>query len=145
MKNVNRVSYDFMLTWTPSLVSSLHELRTSSSDLWLSLHTSPFHLSSLSALFASWRSKSCSRRAQMNLYNGGEAWWMSPVDLRAPAASGCSLLHDFIWSDLTRAAGVFDLSRVFHDKQRNVLKPTSFMGVEQDLSFICSTKRNLPL
>lgn len=58
---------------------------------------------------------------------------MSPLDLRAPVASGCSLLHDFIWSDLTRAARVFDLTRVFYDKQRNVLKPTSFMGVEQDL------------
>lgn len=80
---------------------------------------------------------------QVNLYV--ILWWMCPGDLRAPVASGCSLLHDFIWSDRTRTARVFDLCRVFHDKQRNVLKPTSFMGVEQDFSFICSTKRNSPL
>lgn len=133
MQKVNSLSYDFILNLTPSLESSLDELKTSSSDLCLSLCTSPFHLSSLSAVFASWRSKSRRCRAEMNLYNAAEAWWMSLLDLRSPVASGCFLLHDFIWSDLTRAAGVFDLTRVFYDKQRNVLKPTSFMGVEQDL------------
>lgn len=126
MQKVNSFSYDLMLTLTPSLESSLH-------DLCLSLRTWSFHLSSVSAVFVSWRSKWCRCRAEMNLCNGAEAWWMSPLDLRAPVASGCSLLHDFIWSDLTRAAGAFDLTRVFYDKQRNVLKPTSFMGVEQDL------------
>lgn len=134
MKNVNRVSYDFILTLTHSLVSSGHLAL----DLWLSLHTSLFHLSSLSAVFFLEV-----KVMQVNLYMN--LWWMCPGDLRAPVARVCSLLHDFIWSDRTRTARVFDLSRVFHDKQRNVLKPTSFMGVEQDFSFICSTKRNSPL
>lgn len=56
LQKVNSVSYDLMLTLTP-LLKSLYELKTSISDLCLSLRTSSFHLSSVSAVFASWRSK----------------------------------------------------------------------------------------
>ncbi len=126
MQKVNSFSYDLMLTLTPSLESSIHELKTSSSDSCL--------------VCERWRSKRCRcerRRVSVTALKPDGC-------LPSPAAALYSrTLFGQIWHGPPAGALISPgLSMINRGTHLNLRALWGSSGIRRALSFIRSSERN---